>query len=66
MDKLINTTSKEENQMFINDIEKNKGNIFEQDEYDKFVINSSSKRGDLDDAVKIIVEFTETIQSDLT
>ena len=30
-DKLINTTSKEENQMLINDIEKNKDKIFEQD-----------------------------------
>ena len=40
-DKLINTTSKEENQMLINDIEKNKDKIFEQDGYGKFLIQLS-------------------------
>ena len=65
-DKLINTTSKEENQMLINDIEKNKDNIFEQDEYSKFVIQPTYKRGDLLDTVKIILKFNEKIQSDLT
>ena len=65
-DKLINTTSKEENQMLINDIEKNKDKIFEQDEYSKFVIQPTYKRGDLLDTVKIILKFNETIQLDLT
>ena len=65
-DKLINTTSKEENQMLINDIKKNEDKIFEQDEFNKFVIQSSYKRGNLDDTVKVILEFNETIQSDLT
>ena len=37
-DKLINTTSKEVNQMLINDIEVNRDIIFEQDKYSKFVI----------------------------
>ena len=62
--KLINTTSKEENQMLINDIEKNKDKIYEQ-EYSKFVIQPAHKRGDLIDAVKIILEFNETIQLDM-
>ena len=31
VDKLINTTSKEENQMLVNDIEINRDKIFEQD-----------------------------------
>ena len=62
--KLINTTSKEENQMLINDIEKNKDKIYEQ-EYSKFVIQPPYKRGDLIDAVKIILEFNETIQLDM-
>ena len=31
--------------MLINDIEKNKDKTFEQDEYDKFVIQSAHKRG---------------------
>ena len=65
-DKLINATSKEENQMLINDIKKNEDKIFEQDEFNKFVIQSSYKRGNLDDTVKVILEFNETIQSDLT
>ena len=65
-DKLINTTSKEENQMLINDIEKNKDKIFEQDEYSKFVIKPPHKRGDLLDTVKVILKFNETIQLNLT
>ena len=41
-DKLINTTSKEENQMLVNDIEINRDKIFEQDEYSKFVVQPSN------------------------
>ena len=37
-DKLINTTSKEENQMLVNEIEINRDKIFEQNKYSKFVI----------------------------
>ena len=62
-DKLINTTSKEENQMFINDIKKNKDKILEEYKFDKSVIK---QRGDLYDVVKVILEFNERIQSDLT
>ena len=64
-DKLINTTSKEENQIIINDIKTNKDNIFEQDDFNNFVIHPGYKRGDLLDAVKIILEYNEVIQSDL-
>ena len=66
VDKLINTTSKEKNQMFINDIKKNEDKIFEQDEFDKFIIQSSHKCDDLSDAIKVILQFNETTQSDLT
>ena len=62
-DKLINTTNKEENQMLINDIKKNEDKTFEQHEFDKFVIKQG---GNLNDTVKVILEFNETIQSDLT
>ena len=62
-DKLINTINKEENQMLTNDIKKNVDKIFEQDEFGKFLIK---QRGDLNDTVKVILEFNETIQSDLT
>ena len=60
--KLINTTSKEENEMLINNIKKNEDKISEQDEFSKFVIKQAYKRRDLLDTVKIILEFSETIQ----
>ena len=65
-DKLINITSKEENQMFINDIEINRDKIFEQDKYAKFAIQPTHKRGDLLDTVKVILKFNETIKLNLT
>ena len=46
-DKLINATSKEENQMLVNDIEINRDKIFEQEEFNKFVIKQAHKRGNL-------------------
>ena len=64
--KLINTTSKEENQMLINDIEKNKDKFFKQDEYSKFVIQPPCKHGDLLDTVKVILKFNETVQLNMT
>ena len=65
-DKLINITSKEENQMFINDIEINRDKIFEQDKYGKFVIQPTHKRGDLLDVVRVILRFNEVLSLDLT
>ena len=65
-DKLINTTSKEENQMLINDIEINRDKIFKQDEYSKYVIQPPYKRGDLLDTVKAILKFNEVLTLDLT
>ena len=65
-DKLINTTSKEENQMLINDIEINRDKIFEQDKYGKFVIQPTHKRGDLLDAIRVILRFNEVLSLDLT
>ena len=53
-DKLINTTSKEENQMLVHDIKINRNKIFEQDEFNKFVIKQAYKRGDLLDTVRVI------------
>ena len=51
--------------MLINDIEKNKDKIYEQ-ECSKFVIQPAYKRGVLLDAVKVILEFNKTIQLDLS
>ena len=66
VDKLINTTSKEENQMLINDVEVNRDKIFDQDKYSKPVIQPPHKRSDLLDTVKVILEFNKTIQPYLT
>ena len=63
--KLINTTSKEENQMLIDLIETNKDKIYEQ-EYGQYVILQSHKRADLLDTVEVILKFNETIQTYLT
>ena len=65
-DKLINTTSKEENQMLVNDIKINRDKIFEQDEFNKFVIKQAHKRGDLLDTVRVILKFSEILSLDLT
>ena len=51
--------------MLVNDIEKNTDKIFKQ-EYGKFVIQQPHKRSDLLDTVKVILEFTKTIQPYLT
>ena len=59
-DKLLNTTSKEENQIFINDIKKIKDKIYEQDDSSNYVIQPIHKRSNLDSAI------IEIIQSDLT
>ena len=62
--KLINTVDKkEENQIIVDDIENNSNKIFEQ-EYSQFVIQPACKRGDLQDAVKIILEINELLKSD--
>ena len=65
-DKLINTTSKEENQILVNDIEINRDKIFEQDEFNKFVIKEAYKCGDLLDTVRVILKFSEILSLDLT
>ena len=43
---------------------KNKDKIYEQ-EYSQFVVQPAYKHGDLINAVKIILEFNETIQLNL-
>ena len=41
-DKLINTTDKEENQIIVKNIEKNKDKLFKEDEFYNFVIQSQN------------------------
>ena len=60
-DKLINTKNKEENQIIINDIKKNKDKLCKKDDFNNFVIQPGYKRVDLIDATKVIQEFNEII-----
>ena len=62
VDKLINITSKGNNQMIIK-IKRDK--FFEQN-YGKFVIQPPHKRTDLLDTVKVLLDFNKTIQPYLT
>ena len=66
--KLINTTNKEENQIIVNDIKKNKDKLYKQDKMDpfyNFVIQPNDRRINLIDAVNLILDFNKTIQLDL-
>ena len=67
-DKLINTTNKEENWIIVKNINKNKEKLYEQDETDPFhnwMIQPNSQHIDLIEAIKLILDFDETIQLDL-
>ena len=64
-DKLLNTTSKEENQIFINDIKKNRDKIYKQDDSSNYIIQPSHKRSDLTGAINVMLNFNEIIQLDL-
>ena len=65
--KLINTTNKEENQIIVNDIKKNKDKLYEEDETPPYyyVIQPNDRRTDLINAINLILGFNETIQLDL-
>ena len=59
--KLINT-SKEENQIIVNNINKNKEKLYEKDETSYgYVIQPGEWRVDLINAIKLILDFNETI-----
>ena len=62
IDKLINTTNKEENRIIVEDIKKNMNKLYEHDGFHNYIIQSSSKRRDLIDDAKTILKFNETIQ----
>ena len=57
--KLINTKSKEENQITVNNINKNKDKLYEEDDSRNYVIQPSNRRIDLIDAIDLILEFNE-------
>ena len=64
-DKLINTTNKEENQIIVNNINKNKDKLYEQDDFSDWVIQPNDQRVNLIDAIDLILNFSETIYLDL-
>ena len=58
--KLINTTNKEENQIIVKNIEKNKDKLFEMKDYsNEWVIQPNSQRINLKDAIDLILDFNE-------
>ena len=66
--KLINTTNKEENQIIVNNIKKNKDKLYEKDKthpLNDYVIQPNNLCINLIDAVNLILDFNETIQLDL-
>ena len=58
-DKLINATNKGENQIIINNINKNKDKLFKIDEFNDWVIQPSNRRINLKDAIDLILDFNE-------
>ena len=65
-DKLVNVTSKKDNQVLIDYIEIKRDKIYEQDKCNKYVIQPAHKRTDLLDTVKVLLYFNKTIQPYLT
>ena len=59
-DTLINTTNKEENQIILNSISKNKGKLFKEDEFSNFVIQAQL-RSDLKYTINLILNFHENL-----
>ena len=60
-DKLINTVNKEENQIIVNNIHKNKDKLFEMDEFNNWVIQPNSQRINLLDTIDLILNFNEKL-----
>ena len=64
-DKLINTTKKEENQIIVKNIDKNKDKLYKMKGRNDWVIQPNSRSVDLIDTYELILKFNETIQLDL-
>ena len=60
-DKLINTTNKEENQIIVNNINKNKDKLFKIHEFNNWVIQPSDWHINLKDAIDLILDFNEEL-----
>ena len=65
-DKLINTTDKEENEIIIKNIEKNKDKLFKEEKITPYnQVIQPQQRSDLNYTTDLILDFNETIQLDL-
>ena len=65
LNKLISITNKEQNQIIVNNIDKNKDKLDEQDDFSDQVIQPNDQRINLINAIDLILNFNETIQLDL-
>ena len=63
--KLINTTNKEENQIIVKNINENKEKLYKMNSFYDWVIQPNSQHINLNDSIKLILDFNETIQIDL-
>ena len=59
-DKLINTINKEQNQIIVNDIHKNKDKLFKKDEFCDWAIQAQ-QRSDLKYTIDLILNFNEDL-----
>ena len=59
--KLITTKNKEESQITVKNINKNKEKLYKQDDYYNFVIQPSNQHINLIGAIRLILDFNETI-----
>ena len=58
-DKLINAINKEENQIIVKNIEKNKDKLYKKDESGDWVIQPNDQRINLLDTIKLILNFNK-------
>ena len=57
----MNTTNKEGNQIIVNNINKNKDKLYEQDGFSDWVIQPNDQGINLIDPIDLILNFNETI-----
>ena len=60
-DKLINTTNKEENQINVDNIKKNKYKLLETNEFSDWVMKPNRQHINLLDTIDLIPNFTEKL-----
>ena len=65
LNKLISITNKEQNQIIVNNIDKNKDKLDKQDDFSDQVIQPNDQRINLINAIDLFLNFNETIQLDL-